>query len=314
MRRFLAVAAGLLLLCAALAAQAAPATTYVDITDQAYRDIDKLVAFGLCRPPIADQRPFTRGEFARLLAMARSNWAKQRDGEADETDYKVFARSLARRRYIDRIIERLTTKFSEELVAIGAIEGERAFIRGHPFDELRLDTIFASSAPLVIQPNNGYGTINAVVNPFLDYREGRHAVDGVQTAFEIDNRFTFGRHFAIAFRPRVESDSWRNGDALIRPYLQDGYGVLQFGDAALTFGRKSVVWGPGEHGGLLFSNNPRPMDLIEFSTPSPFQLPWVFKYLGEWRISMLGANMGPENPHPYWWLGAWRLSLMPVRY
>lgn len=312
LRFIFACVAVVILVCSASIASARPATTYVNISDQAYRDIEKLTAFGLCYPPMFDQRPFTRGEFARLVAQALDNWAQKK--EIKEIDFEHFGRLISQRRFIDRMLQRLTQEFHDELVDTGAIEGERASIRGHPFNELRLDAIFASSAPLTIIPNNGLGDINAVVNPLLDYRDGRHAIDGFQTSFEFDNRFTFGRHFAIAFTPRAEADSWENGNSLIMPYLQDGYGVVQFGDAALTFGRKNIVWGPGERGSLLFSTNPRPLDLIEFSTPSPFKLPWVFKYLGQWRISMFGANLGPEYSQPYAWLGAWRASLMPMRY
>ena len=46
MRRALLLFFTLLVLSAAASASAAPATTYVDIEDQAYRDLDKLVAFG----------------------------------------------------------------------------------------------------------------------------------------------------------------------------------------------------------------------------------------------------------------------------
>lgn len=314
MRRALFLLLSLLLLSAASSASAAPATTYVDIEDQAYHDLDKLVAFGLCGPTIQDQRPYLRGEFARLVAQARKSWEARRDLGADERDFVRFSRSLSRRRYIDRIVERMTEQFREELIEIGALEGERALVRGHPAYELRVDAIYASSAPLTIIPDNGYGWINAKVNPLLNYREGRHAIDGFQTSFEIPNRFTFGRFFAVAFTPRVETDSWRDGDALIRPYLQEGYGVLQAGDAALTFGRAGMVWGPSDRGSMMFSNNARPLDMVQFQTPTPFRLPWVFRYLGQWKVTMMGANMGPESSHPYWWLTGWRVALMPARY
>jgi len=307
----------LLFFCAGLSSKADGAVVSVfldDLTNRAYRDIDKLVAFGLCDPPVKDQRPYARSEFARLVAQA----LKRRDRiDAAIEGEEGFERRLSlaqRRKHVDRILLRLSKQFREELVAAGALEGELATISGNPAERLRMSLAFSSAAPLRIIPDNGYGTIDALVDPFLAYREGRHLVDGVQASFEIDNRFRFGRHFAIDFTPRVESNVWRDGDMSVEVLLQRGYGVLQAGNAALIFGRKSVAWGPGEHGALLMTNNARPLDLIEFTTPSPGRLPWIFRHLGQWKISMLGANMGPDASFRYGWLGAWRLAYLPVRY
>jgi hypothetical protein len=312
MRRAVLLLASIATLLLPAAAPAAPATTMLEISDQAYTDLEKLCSFRLCRPPMIDQRPLARGEFARVVAEAigkRASWEEL----SPEGGFESFSHAIARRHFIDRLLGRLTGEFREELIDIGAIEGERAMVRGHPAEELRLDAIYASSAPLRILPDNGYGTINAVVNPFLDYREGRLGVSGFQEAFEIKNRFSFGRHVVILFTPRFEANSWYGSrDVEMSATLQEGYATVQFGDAAMTFGRQSFVWGPGEHGSLLLSNNARPLDAIAFSTPSPFRLPWVFRHLGEWRLTMMGANLGPEAFHKYAWLGGWRLTYRPV--
>ena len=308
----------LLLFCAMLAApraEAATVSTFVDdLTDRAYRDLDKLVAFGFCGPTIKDQRPYARSEFARLVAQAIE---KRNAMEAAPQEAQGFERLYAERKrlkYIDEIIKRMTEEFREELVERGAMEGEAPAISGHPVEKLRMDLIYSSSAPLRIIPDNGYGTIDALADPFLAYRDGRHLVDGAQSSFEFDNRFRFGRHFALEVTPRVESNSWREGDANVEALLQRGYGVLQAGNAALAFGRRSVAWGPGKRGALLVTNNARSLDMVEFLTPSPGRLPWVFSHLGQWRISLLGANLGPDASFRYGWMGAWRLSYLPARY
>ncbi len=41
-------------------------TSSVPPDDNAYRLLDKLVAFSLVEPPIRGQRPYPRGEFARM--------------------------------------------------------------------------------------------------------------------------------------------------------------------------------------------------------------------------------------------------------
>lgn len=298
---------------------AAPATTDVEISDRAYTDLEKIVARRLCHPPMIDQRPLSRGEFARLIAEAKKNFDTEKDpllepGLSD--NYKSYSRKFARNRRLKEILNRLTDEFREELVDIGAIEGHVPLVRGHPLDELRIDAIAMSQAPQDIIYDNGVGTVNAVVNPFLHYREGRHAIDGFQFAVETTHRFRVTRHFAFMAHPRIEGSTERgdHGDSNISVLLQEGYGRFQVADAALRFGRSSLVWGPGERGALEITNNARPLDLIEFETPSPFRMPWVFKHLGQWRVSLFGANLGPEQVRRYAWLTGYRISLMPIKY
>lgn len=295
-------------------AKASPATTNVEISDRAYRDIEKLVAFKMCYPPMIDQRPFARGEFARIIAEARTNFSKIKTEDNSQLSYNDLSTKLTKIRTLDQIITRLTSEFQEELIDTGAIAGEKASIRIHPIEQARVDAIFLDSAPTQILVDNGVGFVDAQVNPLLHYREGRHAVDGFQGAIETKHRFKLSNHFALLIHPRVETNAYTNSQNNYSTILlQEGYGVLQAGDAALEFGRSSLTWGPGEHGGLLITNDARPLDLIKLSTPSPFELPWVFRHLGKFKITLFGANLGPKQPLKYAWLTGYRLSYMPWR-
>lgn len=296
-------------------AKASPATTNVEISDRAYRDIEKLVAFKMCYPPMIDQRPFARGEFARIIAEARTNFSKIKTEDNSQLSYKDLSTKLTKIRTLDQIITRLTSEFQEELIDTSAIAGEKASIRIHPIEQARVDAILLDSTPTQIPVYTDVGYVDAQVNPLLHYREGRHAVDGFQGAIETKHRLKLSNHLAILIHPRVETNAYVNGqNNYSTVLLQEGYGVLQAGDAALEFGRSSVVWGPSERGSLLITNNARPLDLIKFSTPSPFELPWVFRHLGKFRISLFGANLGPEQTFKYAWLTGYRLSYMPWRY
>lgn len=315
-RAAIATLAVLFALCIPVLVLARPASTDVPISDRAYRDIEKLVSWKLVRPPMIDQRPLSRGEFARIVAQARDAIVR---GETEAAnDFEVYSQILSHRRAVRRVLDRLTREFREELVDVGAVEGERHAVRLHGLEQFRLDGTLLSEAPLLLLPNNGVGAIQAKINPLWDYREGRHAVDGAQMAAETLHRVQASKYFAALAHPRLEGDMYRrdaSGSDEVEILLQEGYGVLQAGDAALQVGRASVIWGPGEHGGLQLTNNARSLDLIKFSTPSPFQLPWVFRHLGSWRVTLFGANLGPQQaPYRYPWLTGWRLSYQPWRY
>lgn len=277
-----------------------------------YRDLDKLVAFGLVHPPILGQRPYPRSEFARLTEEALENFANQK--EIDDSSLKKFAKGLARKRQIKNILERLKKEFKDELIDMGAIEGEKYTYRFHLLDDFTIYTTYLSSTPTTLPVNNGLGIINAQINPLRDYDLGRHAIDGGQQAFEATGYFETGRFFSALVRPRFEVNVFRSNDMNAHAYIQNAYATFKAGNFALEVGRDSLVWGIGERGGLLLSTNPRPLDQFHITNPKPARLPWVFKYLGEWRYTLFAANLGPGYSRKWAWLAGYKLSLMPIKY
>ncbi|HQH80740.1 MAG TPA: capsule assembly Wzi family protein [bacterium] len=294
-----------------------PASSYVHVGDRAYRDIEMLVSHGLCYPPIVDQKPFARSEFARMIAEASKNFDENFPLSKETfSDYREYSKYLSKRAFIESALRRLKRYFNDDLLMAGLLEEPAPDLIIKPIREARFDLNYLSEAPLRIISNNGIGKADAVVNPLSDYVEGRHAIFGFQSAIEADTSFNATKYFAAQATFRLEGNMYRNnrGEDIIKPLFQEGYGVLQAADAAITLGRAPISWGPGEHGGLLLTNDPRPLDQIGFSTPSPFQLPWVFRHLGHWRIGLFGANLGPNRDHPYAWLTGYRLSYQPAKY
>jgi hypothetical protein len=84
----------------------------VDIGDRVYKDLDHLIAAKLVRPTIVGQRPYARSEIARMIAEAMKNRAK------------LDSESETRARYLNEAIDTLAGQYRDELIAIGAIEGE----------------------------------------------------------------------------------------------------------------------------------------------------------------------------------------------
>lgn len=281
-----------------------------------YRDIDKLVALGLVHPPIVGQKPWPRSEFARMAAEAMKKYEEQVEDEVkiEEGTLKKFQKSLARDRQIETILDRLKDEFKDELIDLGAVEGDRHTYIFHPLDKFIIYTDYLSSSPTTIPPTNGLGNINAQINPMGDYDLGRNVVDGFQQAAEFTASLYTGRFFSAYVRPRFEADIYRTDDMTGHVYLQNGYGTFRAGNFALEFGRDSLVWGIGERGGLLLSTNPRPLDGFRITNPTPARLPWVFKYLGEWKYTLFAANLGPECSRKWAWLAGYKLSLMPIEY
>lgn len=279
-----------------------------------YRDLDKLIAFGLVEPPIRGQRPFPRSEFARMTAEAMEKFEPLEKVIGDSESFDDFVARSSRWRQTRNILDRLKSEFRGELIDMGAVAGERMRYRVHALETLDFRQEYLNSPPTTIPPNNGRGTINAQVNPLGDYDLGRHATDGFQSAEEAVGRFQLGKFFSAYLRPRLEVNIPRNTNMYGGGYIQNAFGTFKAGNFSMKFGRDSMVWGFGDRGSLLYSTNPRPLDGVWLTNPSPARLPWIFKYLGRWRYTLYAANFGPEYSRKWAWLAGWKLSLAPAKY
>ncbi len=277
-----------------------------------YRDLDKLVAWGLIVPPIRGQRPYPRGEFARMTAEAMGSLEKA--GEEGTASFEEFFRGRVKAKQIKAVMERLESEFRDELVDMGAVEGEPMAYRFHPVHDFTLFGTYLSSAPVAVPRFNGRGLINALVNPLGDYNLGRQATFGFQAAEEFTGFFEVGRFFSGLVRPRFEQNAYRSGDMSGLATVQNAYGTFRAGNFSMKFGRDSMFWGMGDRDSLLYSTNPRPLDGIWVTNPTPARLPWVFKYLGRWRYTLYGVNMGPEYNVPWAWTMGYKVSLAPAKY
>jgi hypothetical protein len=316
-RRLKCILAAAMFIVISLAAPSKPcafdrSTPSVPPDSALYRDLDKLVAFKLASPPILGQRPYPRSEFARMTAEAMRKMAAVDEGGAETL--KEFRNAKERRWQVDISLRRLKDEFREELVDMGAIEGEKGSVHVHGLKEMDIYNRYLDSPPTTLPPNNGRGRIDATINPLGDYNLGRHAIDGYTGAYETVSYVEASKFFSAYASPRLEVDGYRKGDMQGHAYLQNGYGTFKAGNFSLKVGRDSQVWGFGERGSLLFSTNPRPLDGMWVTNPTPARLPWVFKHLGKWRYTLYGVNLGPGNSVKWSWLTGYKISLMPCDY
>jgi hypothetical protein len=83
--------------------------------------------------------------------------------------------------------------------------------------------------------------------------------------------------------------------------LIEGYAGVQFSKLSLTVGKQSLWWGPTVSGPFLFSNNAEPIYMARLSQTSPIRLPWVFGYLGAFKVDSffgkLSGHLYPDGPY-----------------
>ncbi len=114
---------------------------------------------------------------------------------------------------------------------------------------------------------------------------------------------------ALVVEPRVAYDPAGGGNAPAGPVALGGGAVLDMprgyvklagGNLELMAGVGDMAWGPGR-AGLIWSGNAAPPLAVRFTQPRPWRLPWVLRWLGEFRFTGLwgllrGVNGDITNP------------------
>ncbi len=266
---------------------------------------------------IVGQRPYSRKEIARIVSEAIKHLPnleeKLNDPKLSETEKQAIQ---ARVDYLKPTLNRLKQDFHEELVFLKTVEGENHWYSLHPLEKVTVDLTGSNSKARLVIPNNGAGSMNATINPLLQYQQGRELIEGMNPSLETTHWARLTNHFALYLQPRFQlafatGNNESNNNNIFLLYL---YGKVYFKNFELEVGRDNLVWGQGKDAGLVLSNNPRGLDMIKISNDSPFILPSILKYLGALKMSYFFSTLGPEQNYPYPYLLGYKFSIQPFSF
>jgi hypothetical protein len=257
------------------------ASVTVPLHEPVYRDLDRLDALGLLPDEVLNHRPLSRGEIARIVEKA------------------------------SRRPEAILAPAKELLVALRRDYPTRRLGEDRGFQGIAFGVAGTNSAPERIHRENGIGSVDGVVHPLAGYREGSPFAEGGTAWIQTEHSHYPGRRFAIGARTDVRlfvgDDTFDEGpDAISRSSidvdadvsLKALYGRFRFGGLIVQVGRDALSWGPTPSGGLLLSNNARPLDMVLVTHESSYRLPWIFRHLGPQRIGFALADLGTDRVHP----------------
>lgn len=271
---------------------AAQASPYVRLDDDAYRDLDLLVAAGLVPDLVTRERPYTRGAFVRAVAQAQA--ALQGAGPAGGVVPSHPARLL-------EAAARLHARFGEgagnDHRGVGLLsswaENPSRHVPRALRDELSTSTL-----------------LDAVVAPLLQRNMGVDRFDGATATAFAWHDVALGRRFAASVAPRVwaRAGGGEDGDAGLA--LDHGYVRGLFGNLSVTVGRNAVVHGHARELSPILSTNARGLDMVRLSMERPARLPWIFRHLGPTSaagtLATMGSNRVEEGSVLVVWEGAVR--------
>jgi len=270
------------------------------LDDPAYPLLEKLVISHLTFTNALTIKPITRLYAARLIAET----IQQRRDELET--------SQRQDPFLDWILQYLAGRFKPELQQIRFFYRPRrpAPVFLAPLTELKLDTAFAR-------------------DQFV-HRDSSGLTTNLQGVFGLNEGFAYGNALSLRARSISWGTFWEHVAAYVEPdirlrtdpilgdtfdatlhkgYLQVGYRNLE-----LEFGRDTLWWGPASQGDLVLSNNAPPFALLKFSTPTPFRLPWLLHYLGEWQVSYFVTRLEADQEIPHPLVSGLRVTVQPTPF
>ena len=260
---------------------------YVPLDSWIYPAMERLAAMGYMKSESLGIRPWTRLECARLLLEA-SELQPEADAPLE----------------VQQLYGALSAEFAHDTELMS---GERNL-------DAQLESVYSralgiSGTPLTDNYHFGQTLLNDYGRP---YEQGFNAVAGA-------SGWTTAGPFVVYARGEYQSapsapapslaeldffhttDSWPNSPALpvaaiSRFQLLDAYVGMNLDNWQISYGKRSLWWGPSEGGTMLFTNNAAPLNnMFSIDRVSPFRLPWIFRYLGDMRLSFfIGQLSGTE--------------------
>jgi hypothetical protein len=243
------------------------ASVNIPLDSSFYTDIDTLISQGLIKSSISSTRPFTRDEAGRLLAEA--------------VDYsKIDTIPFSFSKVLNRMVEDYDEEISEARIR-GSAPG--TFIK--PLDEFSMHYNFLN------------GPFSMFNNEGINYFDGSNAIIQFQSRARLWKVFSFYIQPLYIYNQKYQGIE---GNDETEFTIHKGYVKFTIDNFEIEWGKDSLWWGPGYHGALLISNNARPFEMIKISNPRATLLPWIFRYLGPFRYTLLYSTLDDKaiSEHP----------------
>ena len=261
---------------------------YVPLDSWIYSAFERLAALGYVKTASLGIRPWTRLECARLL------------GETAELQPETNAPSE-----VQKVYAALSAEFAHDS---DLMSGETN--RSAQLESIYIRTLGILGKPLTDNYHFGQTILNDYGRP---YHEGFNSVTGVSgwtTAgpFVIYTRGEFQSSpsapspspGALNFISTVDglppNPPSQPVSAMTRFQLLDAYVGMNLGNWQLSYGRRSLWWGPSDSGTMIFTNNIAPLNnMFSIDRVSPFRLPWLFGYLGDIRLTAFIGQLSGQQ-------------------
>jgi len=153
-----------------------------------------------------------------------------------------------------------------------------------------------------------YASLDGFTSPWTAYREGIPYQHGHNMLVRGKTGLSAGEFLDIS----VEPTFLRDGTSKFQSNLHSGHLKLTWRNAQMKIGRSPVLWGQGRDKRVLFSENTKPLELIELGSPQSLQLPWFLKHLGPFQYRLFWTVLDKDQHFPHVMIFGGRIMMKPL--
>src|SRR5213594_1121983 len=275
-----------------ITSRTAVASVNLPLHHWSYEAIERLVALGVIDRAMVVAKPYSRKQAAKYVAQALE---RIRADQVPSDGREVLAEPL-----LDRLLKYL----QPELVEIGAlgVRSEELGVRIGGRLQVEGDAFSV-----------GHGSVRLREN-----RMGQFYANGEQVQSDLRGWLELGNVLALTVDPKFISNAHALGIGAVENnrnvYLQELNAKLTLFNVAFQIGRGTNWWGPGYRGSLLLTDNAFPLDMVQLGSDEPFQLPWILRSLGQWRVNTFLTQLERDRDFPRAKVFGLRLSYLPTTW
>lgn len=289
------------LACLLLLSGRAAASTYVVFTpldSPIYEELDTLNGLGLLDTYIAEVKPISRVEAARLVLEGEQNLAAER---GDGLGHALLAS--------------LRTQLREEVgwLENNAEDGQLTML--HPIERIEAQYVFSRGERRHFGPLDRFGEqLKATeATPLLSNNDDLPTSSGSNEAVRVSGWGGLGG-FLTAYGegsmtgPLNRAPQGLNGANSSRFRLLRGELVLSLGNVAVSWGQQEMKWGAGHFYSLTQGSNAQAFPALRVQNIHPSYLPGFLRYLGPFRAQTFFGQLAHDRVFSRPWLSGQIIS------
>jgi Capsule assembly protein Wzi len=269
---------------------------YIPLDSPIYDELDTLNGLGLLDTYLAEVRPITRVEAARLTLEAERNLEIH---QAQTALARSFVRSLR-------------DQLSEEIgwLEQSAEDGRPATL--HPLERVEAGYVFSSGEHRAWN-SSGPGGIHAnEATPLLPNDDALPIAPGSNEVLRAGGWAGVGSFLTAYGEGAASGPFTREIPGRSRVRLLSGEAVADFGNVAISFGQREMWWGTGHFAALSQGDNAEPFPALRIQNVHPTLLPSIFRYLGQFRFEIFFGQLDGMRKFAHPWIDGEIFAFKPL--
>ena len=288
-----------LIFCAAMMrigiATASTYVVYIPLDSPIYDQLDTLNSLGYLDTYLAGIKPIARVEAARLVLEADHNLenASHRDALASE------------------MLRSLHLQLGEEIGWLVNNREDNLPTMVHPIQRFEAGCIYSHGDPRYWR--TGPSGIQAQEEtPLLPDNDALPTGSGSNEVARLSGWGGFGGFLSAYGEGAVAGPITHSLQTGGRARVLGAESVVSLGNFALSFGQQEMNWGLGKFGSVTQSDNAQPFPALRAQNIHPFMLPWVFRYLGQFRYSVFFGQLDHQHQYSRPWIDGQIFEFKPL--